>query len=264
MKKHASRLTPPQNDRNPIMKGAALIRSLNRRRRPAAFSLVELLVVIATIAILASLVLPALGKARTIAQGIQCLSNTKQLALAWIMYAHDADDRLVFTEFDDRLTRPGPWQSWVTGILNWDLSKDNTNVLDLVGPNALLGSYTSRALGIYRCPADKLLSSIQKKAGWDRRVRSVAMNFALGNDYDFSNLGQDYGFRSGYQKLTGIPLPAHTWVFVDEHPDSIATGLFTVRLKRDSWEHLPAPYHNGACGFAFADGHSEIKRWLDL
>jgi len=89
------------------------------------------------------------------------------------------------------------------------------------------------------------------------------MNFALGNNYDFSNLGEDYGFKSGYQRLTAIPNPSKSWVFVDEHPDSILTGLFTVRMKQHSWEHLPASYHNGACGFTFADGHSEIKKWLD-
>jgi prepilin-type processing-associated H-X9-DG protein len=89
------------------------------------------------------------------------------------------------------------------------------------------------------------------------------MNFALGNTYDFSNFGENYGFKSGYQKLTVIPNPSKTWVFVDEHPDSVLTGLFTVRVTNESWEHLPASFHNGACGFSFADGHSEIKKWLD-
>ena len=76
-------------------------------------------------------------------------------------------------------------------------------------------------------------------------------------------LGADFGFRTGYRKLTEIPHPSSTWVFVDEHPDSILAGLFVVFLNQDSWEHLLASYHNGACGFAFADGHSEIKKWVD-
>src|SRR6185503_2835766 len=63
------------------------------------------------------------------------------------------------------------------------------------------------------------------------------------------------------------PGPAKAWLLVDEHPDSINDGCFfnDPLLARPSyrWTDLPASYHNGACGFSFADGHSEIKKWLE-
>ena len=84
------------------------------------------------------------------------------------------------------------------------------------------------------------------------------MNFTLGNNWDI------LGAKS-VLNLTHIatPPPAKTWVFVGEHADSINNGLFTVFMNESKWDDLPASYHNGACGFACADGHSEIKKWLD-
>ena len=58
-------------------------------------------------------------------------------------------------------------------------------------------------------------------------------------------------------------------VFVDEHPDSINNGAFGVwmanpRNPAQAWIFdYPASYHNGACGFSFADGHAITKKWLD-
>ena len=137
------------------------------------------------------------------------------------------------------------------------------NTLTLTDSRSLLSSYT-RSIGVYRCPADIFLSPIQRRAGWQHRVRSMSMNFTLGSELD--TIATDRGVLRTARQMGDItdPAPSSTWVLVDEHPDSINNGYFTVWLNDDYWEDLPASYHNGACGFAFADGHSEIKKWLEL
>jgi prepilin-type processing-associated H-X9-DG protein len=62
-------------------------------------------------------------------------------------------------------------------------------------------------------------------------------------------------------KQAQVPKPAKTWLFLDEHPDSINDGYFVNNDIATSWQDIPASYHNGACGFSFADGHAEIKKW---
>src|SRR5438105_869756 len=115
------------------------------------FTLIELLVVIAIIAILASMLLPALAKAKTKAQGIKCLSNLKQLQLAWHFYAGDNDDRLTSSGY----IRPVEPTAWVNGWLDFSPSTtDNTNTALLQDPEKSKFARYLQSVDVYRCPAD--------------------------------------------------------------------------------------------------------------
>ena len=230
----------------------------------AAFTLIELLVVIAIIAILAAMLLPALGKAKIKAQGIQCMSNNKQLTLAWIMYAHEFNDNLVWND----LTSTG--SGWVRGMLNYDGNNpDNTNTIWLTDPQyALLAPYSAKTAGIYKCPADKSTVTI----GGQRypRVRSISMSQTMNSRDDWLSAITGAKYRV-FRKLMEINAmgPSNAYVLIDEHPDSLNYGDFAVAMNDGAPPgaimivDVPASYHNGAGGISFADGHAEIHKWRD-
>jgi len=241
------------------------------RNRKSAFTLIELLVVIAIIAILAAMLLPALSKAKIKAQGILCMNNTKQLMLAWQMYNGDNNDRIVMS-YHGVQARGGAVAAdpraapWVVGWLDWDAGNtDNTNILFLTDDKySKVARYLGKNKNIFHCPADVYASVPQRNRGWSERCRSISGNIGIGE----GNAERDGGpWDPIYKhiKNTGdfiYPGPAETWVYLDEHPCSINdAGFFNPYVT--SWVDQPASYHNGAAGFAFADGHSEIHKWID-
>ena len=237
-----------------------------------AFTLTELLVVVVTLGILAMLLLPALANTRPQSKAFQCLNNMRQMATAWTLYAEDNHDNLAINsdphvKGTTLFPAVGGGQSWITGSMDWSTGQQNTNESYLVDDkHSLLGSYLARQVKVFACPAANYVSPPERSLGWGHRSRSIAMNGAVGDGDKFAEPNKPFGWTQWYfaKKATDFhtPGPSEVWVFSDEHPDSVDDALmYTSSYAVTSFTELPGSQHGGACGLAFADGHSEIHKW---
>jgi prepilin-type processing-associated H-X9-DG protein len=186
------------------------------------------------------------------------------LGLTLHTYAGDHDDSLPYNMGAAGIRQTvanGEYLNWVNNVMSWELDSDNTNTF--LATAGGVGPYVSRVAKVFKCPSDRVLSKVQREAGWVERVRSISLNAMLGDAGEFMN-GRVNTNNPGYRqflRLGEVSEPSRIFAFVEEHPDSINDGYFINRFYSREWIDLPASYHNGGANFNFVDGHAEFREW---
>ncbi|HTV61174.1 MAG TPA: prepilin-type N-terminal cleavage/methylation domain-containing protein [Verrucomicrobiae bacterium] len=257
------------------------------------FTLLELLVVIAIIGILAAMLFPALSRARQRAQGITCMNNGHQMIMAIHLYSGDNNDSFPPNP-DDGNTIPGyNWCSGEAGIgqpqeFDPDVIEDPAR--------SLLIKYLSGNITVFHCPADTrqglyqgtnpaLIGQIVPAArtfsmsqavgtvdpGYDATefsppashsgVPNLSVNGPWLNNQDTHHRDQPWATYGKLSSMTA-PGPSMLWVLVDENAAGLNDAAFAFGMENAEWIDAPGSYHNGGCGFAFADAHSELHHWI--
>ncbi len=206
--------------------------------RNRAFTLVELLVVIGIIALLISILLPALNKAKEAANKTACMSNLRQLTTAWITYTHDYKGWLVHGHpgVDQAVAKQIPWIVPVSGTPETCMTKGS------------LWKYVGKAKGVYHCPTDQ-----------DWHLVTYAINCFLN--------GENFG--GTVQNINRIKRAETIFVFIEENDWRTAMsqtpynlGSYAVQPEPNTqFVDYPGAWHaNGVC-MSFADGHADYWKW---
>ncbi len=223
-------------------------------RPERAFSLVELLVVIAVIAILAALLLPVISLAEKRGDQTSCLNNLRQLQVAWRMYLDENNDSLPLNDSVISIYSPywSTSNSWVIGDAT--VSAD----LSLIRGGSIFQYVNSTE--IYHCPSDHSMVTNMSAL----RIRSYSLDYFLNGEIDtqYDQYLPDSSFDGLITKGTSLSNPSKVFTFADESEWTIGDGVFVVlRATSQTWEDVPSDRHSQGGNLSFADGHCEHWRW---
>jgi prepilin-type N-terminal cleavage/methylation domain-containing protein/prepilin-type processing-associated H-X9-DG protein len=207
-------------------------------KRYNGFTLIELLVVIAIIAILMAILMPALPRAKEHGQRAACLSNVKQLTMAWTLYAYENDDKIV--NASTFFSRPGE-PAWIGA--RWQVEGTPDELREHL-KDGILYKYCEE-VDIYRCPTG---------------IRGEVLTYAI---VDAMNGATSIPGTSELmiKRLSQIRRPGDRFVFIDE--GRISPDSWTVYYDQESWWDRPTVRHGDGTNFSFADGHSDYWKWKD-
>jgi prepilin-type N-terminal cleavage/methylation domain-containing protein/prepilin-type processing-associated H-X9-DG protein len=219
-------------------------------RARKAFTLIELLVVIAIIAILMAILMPSLNRAREGGKRASCLSNLKQLTLAWNMYADENDDKLVngATAYGNQNRAWGDHrneQAWVAGDPSMDLATlSKEKQIEIIRAGALFPYVKNPKL--YECPTGR---------------RDQALTYSIMFSMNAVNHTWVQGVKGAHvKKRTEIrPNLAQRLVFIDE--GYMTPDAYAVWYRDEKWFDNPPVRHGDGVTVSFADGHVEHWKW---
>ena len=234
------------------------------------FTLIELLVVIAITALLAALLLPAIGQAKSVGQKATCISNQKQLQMAHTMFSDDHGDKILYSSAW-KYERCAPY-AWMSGRLNLSQYGNRAAWLKRSPLFSYVGSTTRNNTGVFKCPADKDMVRVMNRQRdvlkeLIPRHRSYSVNIHVGG-WSGWPVQKDREWRI-YHKQQDVEDPSHIFTFIEMPFEFINAGSFRVVMNEGAPTHkvydmdVPGNYHIDGTALAFVDGHVETKRWLD-
>lgn len=229
-----------------------------------AFSLIELLVVIAIIVLLVAILLPALRSARETAKTNLCLSNQKQLAIAFHTYADDFRERFVgaYTNLD---THPESWVDYPrtgAGVIMSEpqlRAASNVDAQIEACKRGRLYEYSSD-YRVFHCPSD-VRSVFKPNANTALAFVTYSIPNYLNGDtaYDLT-----VGGRKIFRRMSELWRPSDNYAFVEESdPRGLNINSWVLYLNQNRWIDPLTVWHFDQGNIAYADGHAEQHRWLD-
>jgi len=237
-------------------------------RKKRGFTLIELLVVISIIALLLSILMPSLSLAKQKASGVVCLSNEKQLSLAWTLFASDNDDEIV----DGQPDQSAPYNGFT------DYPQYGRHANFVADPHNEAGDpdYTleSRIRGfekgglwpylesykIFHCPGDRRSTKDELQYGY----RTYSIGAVYSRIFSFNSTSQSDEHKVYVTKTSRIRNPGTKFVFLEEMDvqNEFNGNTWNIYLNRAEWFDPLAVWHGDSSTFGFADGHADRHKWV--